>query len=310
MPITRRAFLAAAAIAATPRAASAATRPPGVLVDTHIHLFARDQKNFPYHPNAPYNPEAADLADYNNFLAESKIDHVVIVHPEPYQDDHRYLEYCFANEPTPGLFKGTCLFDPVAPETPGRMEEITSRNPGRIVAMRIHEMRDRNAPPTTSGAIKDRDLADPRMKDTWRKARELNVAIQMHFTPWFAPGIGRLANEFDDVPVILDHIGRAGMGTPADYAEVLKLAKLPRTYLKFSGWRYSSKQGHPFRDAKPTVQKAYDAFGPNRIVWGGLGHNSEEFSAAIEVFELMFDYASDQEKANIRGLNASRLFRI
>jgi predicted TIM-barrel fold metal-dependent hydrolase len=80
--------------------------------------------------------------------------------------------------------------------------------------------------------------------------------------------------------------------------------------LKFSGWRYSSKQGHPFRDAKPTVQKAYDAFGPNRIVWGGLGHNSEEFSAAIEVFELMFDYASDQEKANIRGLNASRLFRI
>ncbi|MEX2300965.1 MAG: amidohydrolase family protein [Bryobacterales bacterium] len=306
MPITRRTFLATATMAA----AHAAARPPGFLIDTHIHLFAKDQTRFPYHPDAPYQPPAADLADYKTFLAESKIDHVVIVHPEPYQDDHRYLEYCFANEPTPGLFKGTCLFDPIAPETPGRMEEIVARNPGRIVAMRIHEMRGRGAPPAKTGAIKDRDLADPRMKDTWRKARQLNIAIQMHFTPWFAPGIGRLANEFDDVPVILDHIGRAGMGTPADYAEVLKLAKLPRTYLKFSGWRYSSKQGQPFRDAKPIVQKAYDAFGPDRIVWGGLGHNSEEFSAAIEVFELMFDYASDQEKANIRGLIASKLFHI
>ena len=230
MPITRRAFLAAATMAA----ASAATRPPGVLVDTHIHLFAKDQKRFPYHPNAPYQPEAADLADYKNFLAESNINNVVIVHPEPYQDDHRYLEYCFANEPQPGFFKGTCLFDPIDPKTPGRMEEIVRRNPDRIVAMRIHEMRDRNAPPTTSGAIKDRDLADPRMNDTWRKARQLNLAIQMHFTPWFASAIGRLAGEFEDVPVILDHIGRAGMGTPDDYAEVLKLAMLPRVYQKDS----------------------------------------------------------------------------
>jgi predicted TIM-barrel fold metal-dependent hydrolase len=85
----------------------------------------------------------------------------------------------------------------------------------------------------------------------------------MHFTPWFAPGIGRLASDFEDVPVILDHLGRAGMGTPEDYAEVLKLAKLPRVFMKFSGWRYSSKQDHPYRDAKPTVQKAYDAFGPS-----------------------------------------------
>lgn len=308
MPITRRTFLAAAATLAARPAASAAPRPPGLLIDTHIHLFAKDQKQFPYHSNAPYQPEAADLDDYKTFLAASQINHVVIVHPEPYQDDHRYLEYCFANEPAPGFFKGTCLFDPIAPETPARLDEIVAGMPGRIVALRIHEMRERNAPPATTGAIKDRDLAHPRMKDTWRKARELGLAIQMHFTPWFAPGIGRLANEFDDVPVILDHLGRAGMGTPEDYAEVLKLAKLPRVFMKFSGWRYSSKQEHPYRDAKPTVQKAYDAFGPGRILWGGLGHNGPQFAAAIEVFELMFDYASEKEKAAIRGLNAQKLF--
>jgi predicted TIM-barrel fold metal-dependent hydrolase len=100
------------------------------------------------------------------------------------------------------------------------------------------------------------------------------------------------------------------MGTAADYAEVLKLAKLPRTYMKFSGWRYSSKQQHPYRDAKPVVRRAYDAFGPDRMLWGGLGHNNQQFAEAIEVFELMFDYASEQEKAAIRGLNAMKLFRF
>jgi predicted TIM-barrel fold metal-dependent hydrolase len=307
---TRRTFLAALAAATTAAAQPAQQRPPGLLIDSHIHLFAKDRKRFPYHPNAPYQPEPADLDDYKTFLAAAKIDHVILVHPEPYQDDHRYLEYCLKNEPTPGVFKATCLYDPIAPETPDRLQELTERNPNRIVAVRIHEMRDRNAPPTTTGPIKDRDLADPRMKTTWSKARDLSLAIQMHFTPWFAPAIGRIAAQFEDVPVILDHLGRAGMGTPADYAAVLKLAQLPRTYMKFSGWTYSSKQGPPYRDAKPIVRQAYDAFGPDRILWGGLGHNEKQFADAIEVFDLMFDYATEPEKAAIRGLNAKKLFRF
>jgi predicted TIM-barrel fold metal-dependent hydrolase len=235
-------------------------------VDTHIHLFAADQECFPYHANATYRPPPAELEDYKVFVGESMIDHVVIVHPEPYQDDHGYLEYCFAQEPSPGFFKGTCLFDPIAPETPARMEALVQKNPGRIVALRIHEMNDRGVSPTNSGPIKNRDLQHPRMKDTWRKAGKLGLAIQMHFKPYFARQIGELASQFDDVAVILDHLGRAGMGTADDYDEVIKLAKLPRTYMKVSGLRYSSKDGHPYRDARPIVRKAFDAFGPDRMI--------------------------------------------
>jgi predicted TIM-barrel fold metal-dependent hydrolase len=271
-------------------------------------LFAADQERFPYHANATYRPPPADLEDYKVFVGESMIDHVVIVHPEPYQDDHRYLEYCFTQEPSRGFFKGTCLFDPISAETPARMEALVRKNPGRIVALRIHEMHDRVDSPTTSGAIKNRDLQHPRMKDTWRKARELGLAIQMHFKPYFAQQIGELAAQFEDVDVVLDHLGRAGMGTPADYDEVIKLAKLPRTYMKFSGLRYSSKQEHPYRDAKPIVRKAFDAFGPDRMIWGGLGKTMEEFEQAIEVFETLFDHATEADKAKIRGNTALKLF--
>lgn len=285
-----------------------APRPKGLSIDTHIHLFAADQERFPYHKNAPYRPPPADLESYKRFIEQSRIDHVVIVHPEPYQDDHRYLEYCFEHEPSAGFFKGTCLFDPLAPHTPSRMEALTKKHPGRIVALRIHEMHDRGAEPWTAGAIKNRDLGDPRMKRTWRVAGDLGLGIQMHFTPWHAPQIGELADEFSNVTVVLDHLGRAGMGTAADYEEVLKLAELPNTIMKFSGYRYSSQQDHPYRDAKPVVRKAYDAFGPDRMIWGGLGKSMEEFEKAVEVFELMFDYASESERAKIRGLTAKRLF--
>src|SRR6266705_4443964 len=105
--LSRRALLIGAA------GLNAAARPKGVLVDTHVHLF--DPQRIPYHPAATYTPPAAPLEAYAQFTREAKIDHTIIVHPEPYQDDHRYLEYCFEHEPSRGFFKGTCLFDPIAP---------------------------------------------------------------------------------------------------------------------------------------------------------------------------------------------------
>ena len=298
--LSRRQWLAGLA---TPLVAA---RPAGVLIDSHVHLF--DPDRFPYHAQATYRPPAQTLAAYLDVVRQARIDHTIIVHPEPYQDDHRYLEYCFAHEPSPGFFKGTCLFDPIAPETPERMQALARKLPGRIVALRIHENHKPGTPPTTSGAIRDRDLAAPAMKTTWRKARELKLAIQMHFIPYYARQIGVLADEFPDVPVILDHLARAGQGTPAEYDEVLKLTKRPRVVMKFSGVTYSSKQGYPFRDVKPLVRRTFDAFGADRMIWGGLGMKMADFEKNVAMFEGMFDFISEADRTRIRGQNSARLF--
>jgi predicted TIM-barrel fold metal-dependent hydrolase len=283
-----------------------AARPKGILVDTHIHLF--DPQKFAYHPNATYRPPAQTLDSYARFVREAKIDHAIIVHPEPYQDDHRYLEYCFLHEPFKGFFKGTCLFDPVARETPARMEALVKRLPGRIVALRIHENQNPNKPPTTSGAIRDRDMRSPATLAAWRKAHSLGLAIQMHFVPCYAPQIRVLASELQEMPVILDHLGRYGEGTPAEFEEVLKLAELPRVYMKYSAVRYSSKQDYPHRDARPFVRRLFQAFGAERIIWGGLGMDMTEFDKQAALLDEMFDFAGETERAKIRGLNATRLF--
>jgi len=301
--LTRRSLLAGL-FAALP--GSGATRPPGLLIDTHIHLF--DPQRFPYHANATYRPAAQPLENYLEFARQAKIDHVVIVHPEPYQDDHRYLEYCFAHEPSRLFFKGTCLFDPVAPDTPARLEALVKKLPGRIVAMRVHATEDPKKPPTTSGAIRDRDLGSPAMLATWRKAHSLGLAIQMHFIPAYAPRIYKLAAELRDMPVILDHMGRRGEGTEAEYAEVLRLAGLPRVSMKYSGVEYSSKQPYPHADVKPLVRRLFDAFGPDRLIWGGLGMNMAAFERQRAMLEQMFDFATEADRARIRGLTAAKLY--
>jgi len=110
------------------------------------------------------------------------------------------------------------------------------------------------------------------------------------------------------MPVILDHLARAGQGTPAEYEQVLKLAQYPRVYMKYSAVNYSSKQPYPYPDAKPLVRKAYDAFGAERMIWGGLGMNIVQFEKASALLDRMFDYASESDRAKIRGLNAMKLF--
>lgn len=286
--------------------ASAQTKGP--IVDTHIHLFSDDQDRFPYHRMATYRPPAATLRDYTGFVRQAGIDHTVIVHPEPYQDDHRYLEYCFANEPSRLFFKGTCLFDATDPATPDRMEALTRKNPGRIVALRIHVNRERGVEPTTSGPIRDRDLGHPQMKVTWRKAHQLGLAIQMHIIPCHAPQVRALAAEFADTPVIIDHLARSGFGTPAEYAQVLEMARLPNVRMKYSALGYSSRQEHPYRDVKALVRQTCDAFGPGRMIWGGLGKNMTGFRQQTALFEEMFAFASESDRAKIRGGNALRLF--
>jgi len=283
-----------------------APRPKGILVDAHIHLF--DPDKFAYHPNATYRPPAQTLDGYVMFVRQAKIDHAIIVHPEPYQDDHRYLEYCFLHEPSKGFFKGTCLFDPIAPETPVRMETLTKKLPGRIVALRIHENQDPKKPPTTSGAIRDRDLRSTAMLTSWRKAHSLGLAIQMHFIPCYAPQIRVLASELREMPVILDHLGRYGEGTRAEYEEVLRLAELPHVYMKFSAVRYSSTGDYPYRDVKPLVRRLFQVFGADRIIWGGLGMDMTEFDRQAALLDEMFDFAGESDRAKIRGLNAARLF--
>jgi len=281
MEFSRRALLLAAA----------ATGPNPI--DTHVHLF--DPKRFPYHPSATYTPPEETLDKYAPFAAKA-LSHAIIVHPEPYQDDHRYLEYCFQNEPRKGFLKGTCLFDAFDPKTPVRMAELTQKWPKRIVALRVHATVKQ---PRANGPIRDRDLADPRMARTWAAAAKLGLAIQMHMIPMWAPAVAKLINQTPGVKVIIDHLARYSQGTPAEYEEVLKLGANKGVYMKFSG--------PPVADPQPLCKRIHQAFGVERIIWGGLGMNPQDYEKKRESFSAAWSFLSPADLQRIRFTNAASL---
>lgn len=271
--------------------------PAAPTIETHVHLF--DPARFPYAPDAPYKPTAYTLEDHLKLVETAGLAHSIIVHPEPYQDDHGYLEYCFAHEPRPGYFRGTCLFDPLREDTPLRVRALAARWPKRIVALRIHEM---SMTPETGGPIRNRDLSDPRMLACWRAVASLGMAVQMHFIPGQALNIRTLAAKFPETTVILDHMGRPGQGTDKEYEEVLKLAELPRCILKYSSW--GSYNG----DLNRLTRRICDAFGPERMIWGTLGNTPEEYRKQSAHFEELLAFASEADRAKIRGGNAQKMF--
>jgi len=298
-----------------------AARPTGVLIESHIHMFSDDLTRFPIN-KLSYKPNPAPVEAYVKFALEAQIDHTVMVQPEPYQDDHSYLEYCFTKEPSKGFFKATCLFDPIDPATPKRLKDLIQRNPGRIVGMRIHELHPAGTPSTTAGAIRDRDLRDPQMEVTWRAAHDLGIGILLQLIPHYASQVGELAKKFPSMPVVLDHLARPGQGTAEEYEEVLKLGSLPNVYMKFTTTGVQSaatpaatpiagrgpSEAYPFPSVKPLIKKVYSAYGPDKIIWGELGANMPAFDKATNLFDVMFDFAPENERKEIRGLTGQRLF--
>ena len=299
--VTRREFLGAAVAATTPLIA--AGRPKGYLVDS-THLWSDDQTRFPYHRNATYRPPPKTVEAYSAFVREAGIDHTVIIHSEVYQDDHRYLHYCFEHEPSPGYFKATCLFDPIDPQTPDRIGQLVHSVPGRIVGIRIHEFHKAGTPPTTTGPMRDRDLRSAGMKNTWRKMHDLGLMIEMQSIPYYAPQVRALASEFPQMPVQIDHFGLPNLGDESQYKEVMTLATLPRVYMRVEGLAAPAW----YESASRLGRRVYDAFGPDRLIWEGYGSSLPRFRQTLALIDEIFSFASEEDRIKIRGLNAMKLF--
>jgi L-fuconolactonase len=305
-------------------AASAAERAAPV-VESHVHLFAEDLKRFPGAQGWKVRP--APLENYLAFAREAGIAHAVHVSAEPYQDDLRYVEHTLSAAPK-GFLKGTLLLDPVRDDTPRRMAEYVKRRPGGFVALRIHCTRGKDIAPTTSGPLRDRDLLHPGVRRCWQAAGELGIAIQAHIQPWFADQVGGYASEFPGTRVIVDHFGHAGVSgaaknasgewtltngergyrDPREFDAVLRLAKHRNVVLKVSGLQYSSREEHPHRDVAPLAHKAFDAFGPDRMMWGSLGATVADFKLRSEIFDANFGFVSSQDRRKIQGVTAMRYF--
>jgi predicted TIM-barrel fold metal-dependent hydrolase len=295
--MNRRAFLATAPALVFAASAQAAKR--SLVVDTHLHCFAgaKDER-FPYHKDGPYQPVAPATPEHLlECMAGAGVDRAIVVHPEPYQDDHRYLEHCLAVGKD--KLKGTCLFFADRPDSVKRMRELVKK--AQLVAARIHAYNPDRLPP----------FEKPELRTFWKAVGELDLAVQLHFEPRHAPGFTKLIEEFSGIPVLVDHLGRPFQGTDREHAVVLGWSKYKNVTMKLSS--VPDRNAFPHRDPTKVVRQLTDAFGADRLMYGG-GYGptatGASYRAERERVAGFLAHLSESDRAKIFGGTAARLFKL
>jgi predicted TIM-barrel fold metal-dependent hydrolase len=301
MLLSRRQVLhgaAAASFAAaslSPVSAETPMRKPRI--DAHLHCFAgKDDRRFPYHERAPYTPDKAATPEHLlDSMEQAGVDFAIVVHPEPYQDDHRYLEHCLAVGK--GKLKGTLLLFADREGSLDKLPELCRDL--HVVSVRVHAYAPERLPP----------FGKPELRRLWTMATEHGLAVQLHFEPRYAPGFEPLIREFSKTRVIVDHLGRPFQGTPKEHAVVVRWARFDNTVMKLSA--IPDKATYPHRDIAPVIRELTDAWGAERMIYGGgfsADATDKSYRQAFDRARSYLAHLSDTHQDKILGGTATKLF--
>ncbi len=292
--------LATAGLCAIPGMTVAGDADTVPVIDTHLHCFAGEKnKRFPYHARAPYRPEAAATPGHLlNCMDGAGVDYAVVVHPEPYQDDHRYLEHCLNTGKN--RLKGTCLFFCDRPGSLEKMAALVKRQSGRIIAARLHAYAPGRLPPFDRPEL---------IRKLWKTAADLGLAMQLHFEPRYAAAIEPYIKEFSKTTVIIDHLGRPFQGTPKEHAVVVRWSRFKNTIMKIAS--LPSQDRYPHRKIEPVIKQLTDAYGAERMIYGG-GFGAQATPDSYRKYRDrvagLLTHLSAGDRAKILGGSAARIY--
>ena len=167
--------------------------------------------------------------------------------------------------------------------------ECARRLPGRFAVVALVDMSERDAPSTleqwaAQGAVAVRlgpteRSPGPDPLAIWRKASELGLVVssQGEEEEFASDEFRSIVAELPELTVVIEHL--AGAVPEAEppyetYQRALKLAEFPNTYIKIGGLGEISHRPpvlqpkFGFHHTPPLIEMAYEAFGPQRMMWG------------------------------------------
>lgn len=262
------------------------------VIEWNAHIFSPDVQQYPLHQKATYHPDVSKhpkdpLGAYLKRLDEEGIDRAVIVHPEPYGDDHALVLDCLQREPE--RLRGTSLFYPRDTEAPRKLADLVRKEP-RIVSTRFHAHRGKET------YLKS--FADEGVRALWKAAVDLNLIIELHIGPDYALQAAEAIRAFPGTKVLIDHLAEPHLGSAVEFAHVLDLAQYPEVYMKLSGLNHFAEDSPLYESALPFTKRVIKEFGPDQLVWG---------SGTPKIVDAHMQDYSQEDISKVKGGNLHRL---
>lgn len=303
--MTRRDWLgrAAAAISATGarawgRAAMAETANPLSIIDPHVHVWKHDVA-YPWSPDLKTPPQDDALPDTLLRLMQTHgVEKTVIVHVIYYRWDCRYTAACIqANR---DKFRGVCRVDPQSPRAAADLDHWIGEG--------FHGVRLSPAAGPAGDWINDRAQMDA----IWGRAAERRIPMCVLCPISRIPDVDRVIERHAGrLDVCIDHMADCPIDQPAELNKLLALARHERVHVKLSHLWSLSREKYPYRDTHDQVRRLYEAFGPQRLMWGTDWPAVESYCGygrALALYRDEIKFFTDADRKWILGGTALRLW--
>lgn len=278
--------------------------PPSLTTSSYPIIDAAEHAWVIHDPRFPLVPELASgggrLPSYeqsaDDLLAGMRkygVDRVVISHVCYYGRINDYTVHCVQRDPARfagiGLLVGHRLHAPSDPANPDRLEQLMRE--GGLAGLRL-------------SPIYDRDVVwmnDPVCYPLWQRAEELGAVFNIFLAPHQIGQVADMAARFPGVNVVIDHFAMIDITAPdaEGFQPLLDLHRYPNVYVRTS-LHNPSRQKPPFRDMWEYLERTYQAFGPQRLVYANMYE--------LLIMKDLIPFFTEADKDFILGGNAERLY--
>jgi predicted TIM-barrel fold metal-dependent hydrolase len=126
--------------------------------------------------------------------------------------------------------------------------------------------------------------------------------------------VDRQCRRFPRTPVVIDHLARIGVGNiirKQDVQALCALARHPEVRVKVSAFYALGEAKPPHLDLAPLLRRVYEAFGPERLMWGSdcpYHLRSEKYDDGIALIRDHLPFLSASDKEWVLRRTAEQLF--
>ncbi|MBV9460408.1 MAG: amidohydrolase [Bradyrhizobium sp.] len=283
-----------------------------MIIDSQVHLWEAHRPDRPWPaeqigkpsfvtmPGArPHRPEPLGAEELLAMMDKAGVDRAVIVPPSPVGDSNDTALEAAIKYPSRLAVMGR--FNPEADGARERLESWLDQ-PG-MLGIRMTFFKPHWARWLEGGVI----------DWYWTALERLNIPL-MALAFGRIREIGALAERHAGLTIIIDHMGRQSSLRDdeafSDLDEMLALAKLPNVAIKASSLPCYTNDAYPFAKLAPYLKRTFDAFGPDRTMWGSdVTRLPCSYRECLDHFAKELPFLSDDDRTRVLGGTAAKLLR-
>lgn len=271
-------------------------------IDAHSHIWTPDTAHYPLASGfrrANMEPASFTVEELQRLMKPAGVNRVVLIQMSFYGHDNSYMLDTIKR--FPGQFSGVAVINQDGMQPEAEMVRL------KALGVRGFRIYPTNRP-------YERWTESEGLQKMFAKGGTENLAMCCLIDTNALPSLDQACTRHPETPVVIDHLCRIGVGGEIKEAEVKALcamAKHKKVSVKVSAFYALGKKKPPYLDLAPMIKQVFDAFGPERLMWGTdcpYQVVDQTYQESIDLIRKGLEFLSPSDKEWLLTKTAERVF--